>query len=443
MAASPETQYAQSGDLSIAFQAIGDGPVDILWVPGFVSNVELMWDVPAFAHMRERLPQIGRLIVFDKRGTGCSDRELGTGSAEDRMDDLRAVADAAGVEQAHLVGISEGGPLAVLFATTFPERVRSLVLFGTFARSLWAPDYERGLDPVLVDAFIADIRAKWGTGQALQGFLGDIDESKLSELARYERQTASPGAAATILKHNVNMDVRHALNAVQVPTLVLHRRNDPIVPLAAGEYLAEHIPGATLKVLPGAFHVAGKPGEDDDSFDAIEEFITGAPVRRQQDVDRVLKTVLFTDIVDSTVQASQLGDRAWRELLEQHDTYATNAVEAQQGVVVKRTGDGLLATFDGPGRGVRAALAVRDAVRPLGIDVRAGLHTGEIERRGDDVAGIGVHIGARVGGLAGPGEVLVTSTVKDLVIGSDLGFADRGTQELKGVPGEWHLWASA
>jgi pimeloyl-ACP methyl ester carboxylesterase len=443
MADAPETQYAQSGDLSIAFQAIGDGPVDILWVPGFVSNVELMWEMPAFAHMRNRFPSIGRLIVFDKRGTGCSDRELGTGSAEDRMDDLRAVADAAGVEQAHLVGISEGGPLAVLFATTFPERVRSLVLWGTFARSLWAPDYERGLDPELVAAFIEDVRSKWGTGRALQGFLGSFDEGKLPELARYERQTASPGAAASILTHNVNMDVRHALNAVQVPTLVIHRRNDPIVPFAAGQYLAEHIPDAQLTELPGAFHVAGTPGDDDDVFDAIEEFITGAPVRRQQDVDRGLKTVLFTDIVDSTAQASQLGDRAWRELLEQHDTYATNAVEAQQGIVVKRTGDGLLATFDGPGRGVRAALAVRDAVRPLGIDVRAGLHTGEIERRGDDVAGIGVHIGARVGGLAGPGEVLVTSTVKDLVIGSDLDFADRGTQELKGVPGEWHLWASA
>jgi class 3 adenylate cyclase len=317
------------------------------------------------------------------------------------------------------------------------------VLWGTFARSLWAPDYERGLDPAMVDAFIDDVRAKWGTGHALEAFVSSFDESQRANLARYERQTASPGAAATILRHNVGMDVRHALGAVQVPTMVVHRTHDPIVPFRAGEYLAQHIRDAELTELPGAFHVAGSVGDDDDVFDAIEEFVTGAPVRRDHDVDRVLKTVLFTDIVDSTAQASELGDKAWRTLLEQHDAYATRAVEAQRGVVVKRTGDGLLATFDGPGRGVRAALAVRDAVRPLGLDVRAGLHTGEIERRGEDVAGIGVHIGARVGSLAGPGEVLVTSTVKDLVIGSDLGFDDRGTQVLKGVPGEWHLWASA
>ena len=444
MAGAPETQYAQSGDLSIAYQVIGDGPQDILYVPGFVSNVELMWDMAGTRTMLERLAQIGRLVVFDKRGTGCSDRNLGTGSAEERMDDLRAVADAAGVENANLVGLSEGGPLAVLFATTFPERVRSLTLWGTFARCLWAPDYERGLDAALTDAFIEDIRAKWGTGHALEGFLGaNAAEDGLADLARYERQTASPGAAATILRHNVNMDVRHALGAVRVPTLIIHRDHDPIVPLGAGKYLAEHIRQAELTVLPGGFHVSGSPGGDDDAFDAIEEFVTGAPVRRVDDVDRVLKTVLFTDIVDSTRQAAELGDRAWRGLLEQHDTYAANAVVAQHGVVVKRTGDGLLATFDGPGRGVRAAREVRDAVRPLGIDVRAGLHTGEIERRGDDVAGIGVHIGARVGALAGPGEVLVTSTVKDLVIGSDLGFDDRGTQVLKGIPGEWHLWASA
>jgi pimeloyl-ACP methyl ester carboxylesterase len=442
MAGPSETQYAQSGDLSIAYQVIGEGPLDILFVPGFVSNVELMWDLPGWAHMLKRLSSVGRLVVFDKRGTGCSDRTLGTGSAEDRMDDLRAVADAAEVESAHLVGLSEGGPLAVLFATTFPERVRSLVLWGTFARALWAPDYQEGVEPALVDAFIEDIRAKWGTGHALEGFVGEFDKKLLPDLARYERQTASPGAAATILHHNVNMDVRHALGAVSAPTLVVHRIGDPIVSVAAGQYLARHIRDAKITMLPGDFHVAGSVGEDDDVLDLIQEFMTGAPVRRDDDVDRVLKTVLFTDIVDSTLQAAELGDRKWRDLLEQHDTYAGNAVESQRGIVVKRTGDGLLATFDGPGRGVRAARAVRDAVRPLGVEVRAGLHTGEIERRGEDVAGIGVHIGARVGALAGPGEVLVTNTVKDLVIGSDLSFDDRGTQLLKGVPGEWHLWAA-
>ena len=438
----PETRYAQSGDLSIAYQVAGDGPIDILFVPGFVSNVELMWERPAFQTMLSRLAGIGRLVFFDKRGTGCSDRSLGTGSSEDRMDDLRAVADAAGIESAVVIGISEGGPLAVLFAASFPERVQSLVLWGTFARALWAPDYDEGLPHELVDAFIDDVKAKWGTGHALTGFLSEAPDD-LAALARYERQTASPGAVHTILHHNVRMDVRHALGALRMPTLVVHRVGDPIVPVLAGRYLARHIAGAEIAEFPGDFHVGGNPGEDDDVLDAIEEFVTGAPVLREaDDVDRVLMTVLFTDIVDSTRRASDMGDKAWRSLLEQHDATAAKAVESQRGVVVKRTGDGLLATFDGPGRGVRAARALREAVASLGVEVRAGLHTGEVERRGSDVAGIGVHIGSRVSALAEPGEVLVTSTVKDLVMGSDLEFDDRGARELKGVPGDWQLWAS-
>jgi class 3 adenylate cyclase len=443
MVTAPETQYAQSGELSIAYQTVGGGPIDFLFVPGFVSNVELMWERPALFGQLERFSGIGRLTFFDKRGTGCSDRSLGTGSAEDRMDDLRAVADAAGIESAVVIGLSEGGPLAVLFAASFPERVRSLVLWGTFARLLWAPDYEEGLSSEPVDAFIDDIREKWGTGHALARLLSDSGEADLAAQARYERQTASPGAAATILRHNVQMDVRHALGALRMPTLVVHRTGDPVVPVGAGRYLARHINGAHLVELPGDFHVGGVPGDDDDILDAIEEFVTGAPVvERDDDVDRVLMTVLFTDIVDSTERASEMGDKAWRSLLEQHDTTAAKAVESQRGVVVKRTGDGLLATFDGPGRGVRAARALREAVASLGVEVRAGLHTGEVERRGDDVAGIGVHIGARVSALAASGEVLVTSTVKDLVMGSDLEFDDRGSRELKGVPGDWHLWAS-
>ncbi len=439
----PETQYAQSGDLSIAYQVVGDGPLDILFVPGFVSNVELMWDMPSMGHILRRLAGMGRLVVFDKRGTGCSDRSLGAGSSEDRMDDLRAVADASGIDSAVIVGTSEGGPLAVLFAASFPERVRSLVLWGTYARALWAPDYEDGHPVDLVDALIDHVKSKWGTGHALSGFLGAHDDDDVALRARYERQTATPGAAATILHHNVRMDVRHALGALRMPTLVVHRVGDPIIPVGAGRYLARHIEGAQLAEFPGDFHIAGLAGQDDDILDAIEEFVTGAPVlHAPDDVDRVLMTVLFTDIVDSTQRASDLGDKAWRALLEQHDATAASAVEAQRGVVVKRTGDGLLATFDGPGRGVRAARALRDAVRSLGVEVRAGLHTGEVERRGADIAGIGVHIGARVSALAGSGEVLVTSTVKDLVMGSDLEFDDRGSRELKGVPGDWHLWAS-
>ncbi|HKY16340.1 MAG TPA: adenylate/guanylate cyclase domain-containing protein [Microthrixaceae bacterium] len=441
--ASPTTRYAQSGELSIAYQCVGEGPIDILVIPGFVSNVELLWDLPAYAAIRDRLGAFGRITVFDKRGTGCSDRSLGTGSAEDRMDDVRAVADAAGIDRAVVIGISEGGPLATLFATTYPERVQSLVLWGTFARCLLAPDYEIGRDPELVDWFIGQVREQWGTGHALGFFLGEVDDEEGVEfMARYERQTASPGVVATILRHNADIDVRHALGAIRVPTLVVHRVGDPLVPVDQGRYLAQHIAGARMAEVPGDFHLGDRTGDQEPVLDAITEFITGAPVSRPVDVDRVLMTVLFTDIVDSTAHAATLGDKAWKALLERHDDAAAAAVERHRGVVVKRTGDGLLATFDGPGRAVRAACGLREAVRSLGIDVRAGLHTGEVERRTDDVAGIGVHIGARVSGLAGPGEVLVTSTVKDLVFGSELEFEDRGTRTLKGVPGDWHLWAA-
>jgi class 3 adenylate cyclase/dienelactone hydrolase len=438
-----DVRYAQSGELSIAYRTMGEGPPDLLFIPGFVSNVELLVDLPMWAYLLNQLSKVGRLVFFDKRGTGCSDRALGTGSAEDRMDDARAVADAAGLEQSVVVGLSEGGPLAVLYATAFPERVSSLVLWGTFARALRAPDYPIGMEREATDLFINLVREQWGTGRALEVFLGGgLDDELRTELAHYERQTASPNAAATILHHNVNMDVRHALGAVRVPTLVVHRAGDPVVPVRLAHYLAEHIDGAQLIEIPGDFHVGKAVGDEDPVIDAISEFVTGAPAQRAADVDRVLMTVLFTDIVGSTAHAAAMGDRSWRALLEQHDAYAARVVAQHRGVVVKRTGDGLLATFDGPGRGVRAARAVQDAVRPLGIEVRAGLHTGEVERRADDVAGIGVHIGARVSALAGPGEVLVTSTVKDLVIGSELTFDDRGACALKGVPGEWHLWSA-
>ncbi len=298
----PETKYAQSGDLSIAYQTVGEGPLDILFIPGFVSNVELLWDRPLWADMFNRFSKMGRFIFFDKRGTGCSDRSLGTGSAEDRMDDARAVADAAGVEEAVVIGLSEGGPLSILFASAFPERVRSLVLWGTFARTLLAPDYPIGSEPEMIEGFIRVIKERWGSGHALEFFLGGVTEELLPELARYERQTASPGAAAEILTHNVNMDVRYALGAVQVPTLVLHRTGDPIVPLVRGQYLADHITGAAMKTFPGDFHVGTNAGDEDPILDAIAEFITGAPVRRDVDVDRVLMTVLFTDIVNSTAR---------------------------------------------------------------------------------------------------------------------------------------------
>jgi class 3 adenylate cyclase/pimeloyl-ACP methyl ester carboxylesterase len=439
-----ETRYAQSGDLSIAYQSAGSGPPDILFVPGFVSNVELMWDVPWINRALERLASLGRVVFFDKRGTGLSDRTLGSGSAEERMDDLRAVADAADVHDAVLVGLSEGGPLAILFATTYPERVRTLVLWGTFARLLRGPDYPSVMTAETADAFIETVVSQWGTGRALRNFVGHLpdDPSTDRATARYERQTATPRIAREILFHNTRMDVRTALSAIQVPTLVVHRIDDPLVAIENGRAMAGAISGARLVELPGDWHVNGQVGGEDDVFDSIGDFISGDESRTKQPVDRVLATVLFTDIVDSTSRASSAGDRSWRALLERHDDAARREIEHFGGRFVTRTGDGLLATFDGPGRAVRAAQTIVDTVKPLGLEVRAGLHTGEIERRNGDVAGIGVHIGSRICSLAGPNEVLVSNTVKDLVMGSELEFADRSVHNLKGVPGSWQLWAA-
>jgi pimeloyl-ACP methyl ester carboxylesterase/class 3 adenylate cyclase len=440
----PETRYARSGDLSIAYQVVGDGPPDILFVSGFVSNVELMWDIPWINRMLERLTSMGRVVLFDKRGTGLSDRTLGSGSAEERMDDLRAVADAAGVQDAALIGLSEGGPLALLFATTYPERVRALVLWGTFARLLDAPDYPSSFTPEVADNFIAQVEQQWGSGRALRNFVHHLPDDAATDrvMARYERQTATPGVVSDVLFHNTRMDVRGALSAVQVPTLVVHRSNDPLIPIENARAMSDGIPGARFVALPGDWHVNGQVGGDDEVFDIIGDFLTdGEPVRERQ-IDRVLATVLFTDIVDSTTRAMTVGDRSWRALLERHDNAARREIEHYGGIFVTRTGDGLLATFDGPGRAVRAAQTIADRIKPLGIQIRAGLHTGEIERRDDDVAGIGVHIGARICALAGPDEVLVSNTVKDLVMGSDIEFADRAVHDLKGVPGSWQLWAA-
>jgi len=440
----PETRYAQSGDLSIAYQSAGNGPLDILFVPGFVSNVELMWGVPWINRALERLTSLGRVVFFDKRGTGLSDRTLGSGSAEERMDDLRAVADAADIHDALLIGLSEGGPLAILFATTYPERVRALVLWGTFARLLVGPDYPSIVTPETADAFIDHVVSQWGTGRALRNFVGHLpdDEATDRTMARYERQTATPRVVREILFHNTRMDVRTALSAIQVPTLIVHRIDDPLVPIDNARANAAAISGARLAELPGDWHVNGQVGGDDDVFDLIGDFITGDQSHEPQRADRFLATVLFTDIVNSTTRALAVGDRSWRALLERHDETARREIEQFGGRFITRTGDGLLATFDGPGRGVRAAQAIVDSVKPLGLEIRAGLHTGEIERRDGDVAGIGVHIGSRICSLASPGEVLVSNTIKDLVMGSDLEFADRAVHSLKGVPGNWQLWAA-
>jgi len=444
MAEHSETQYAESGGLSIAYRTVGEGPLDILFIPGFISNVDLMADVPWIRHNLNRLATLGRIVYFDKRGVGLSDRSLGSGTAEDRMDDLRAVADAAGIERATVIGVSEGGPLALLFAAAYPERVQSMVLWGTMARLLAAPDYPDGIDPALPEALFAIVEREWGTGTAFRYFVDmpDDDATKRAT-ARYERQSATPRGAVEVLRHNVEIDVRGVLDAIHVPTLVIHREDDPMVFSPFGRYLADRIEGARYVELPGAWHVSGWVGRDDDLLDVVVEFIAGTPVATESEVDRVLSTVLFSDIVDSTVHAAEMGDRRWRAVLEQHDEVTRREVERHRGVVVKRLGDGVLATFDGPGRAVHAALAFEQAVAPLGLQLRAGVHTGEIERRGDDVAGIAVHIGARLSALAAPNEVLVSNTVKDLTVGSDLQYADRGRHELKGVPGDWQIWTAS
>jgi pimeloyl-ACP methyl ester carboxylesterase/class 3 adenylate cyclase len=444
MAEHSDTQYAESAGLSIAYRTVGDGPPDILFIPGFISNVDLMAEVPFIRHNLDRLATLGRVVYFDKRGVGLSDRSLGTGTAEDRMDDLRAVADAAGVERATIVAISEGGPLAVLFAAAYPERVRSMVLWGTMARMLAAPDYPDGLDPAVPEQLFAIVEREWGSGNALRYFV-DLpdDDSTRRATARYERQSSTPRGAVEVLRHNTDIDVRGVLDAIHVPTLVVHRARDPLVFPQFGRYVAEHIEGARYVELPGKWHISGWVGRDDDVLDVVMEFVTGGPVAKESAADRFLATVLFSDIVDSTGHAAEMGDRRWHAVLEQHHDITRREVERYRGVLVKRMGDGVLATFDGPGRAVHAALALEQAVAPLGLQVRAGVHTGEIAHLGDDLAGIAVHIGARLCALAGANEVFVSNTVKDLTVGSDLAYADRGHHELKGVPGDWQIWAAS
>jgi class 3 adenylate cyclase len=359
------------------------------------------------------------------------------------MDDIRAVMDAAGSEEAALIGVSEGGPLCIAFAASFPLRVRALVLWGTFALCTRQDDYPIGMDKDALEANIAGAAAQWGRGESLRLFVADIPRDPETDrlIARYERGSATPALVEEILRHNVNMDVRSALPAITAPTLVVHRRGDKIVPQRLGRYLADHIEGAQWCELPGDFHVSGAPTGERDSLDAVETFLTGE--RRSAPSDRVLATVLFTDIVDSTAKAAELGDRRWREVLDAHDTVVRRELSRAGGREVKTTGDGFLAVFDSPARAVRSAQAMVGSTRAFGVEIRAGLHTGEVEVRGDDVAGMAVNIGARVSALAGPGEVLVTSTVRDLVFGSDIEFADRGRHELKGVPGDWQVCAVA
>jgi pimeloyl-ACP methyl ester carboxylesterase len=435
-----ETRYADSGGVSIAYQVHGDGPLDLLLVPGFVSHAELLTEEPAIARFFRRLTSFSRLVVFDKRGQGLSDRPGRPPTLEESMDDLEAVMKAAGCERPAVFGISEGGPMSALFAATHPEQVSSLVLFGTFARMLEAPDFPHGVSEHALDRWSELIRRDWGGPVALDLWapsrLGDREFERW--WARLLRQGTSPKGAIDLLSLYREMDVRQVLPAISVPTLVLHRTDDLMVRVAQSRYLAQNIPGARHVELPGADHLA-VAGDRDALLDEIEEFLVGS--RRATEPDRVLATVLFTDIVGSTERAAELGDRRWRDLVEGHDAAVRRQLQLHRGREVKTMGDGFLATFDGPARAIRCALAIRHAVRQLGVEIRAGLHTGELELRGDDVAGMAVNIGARVGALAGAGEVLVSSTLKELVVGSGIEFEPRGSHGLKGVPGEWQLFA--
>jgi class 3 adenylate cyclase len=432
-----------SGDLHIAYQVFGDGPFDLVYAPGFISHVEMNWELPYWVNIFRRLSQFSRVIVFDKRGTGLSDRVGGWPTLEERMDDIRAVMDAAGSEQAALIGISEGGPMCMMFAALYPERASALVLRGTAPRFAAGRDWPWGWNAEDATARLDLAEQEWGTGTVLPNFIQGLsdDDAAQEETGRFERFAASPGAARKLLEMNLLLDIRPVLSSISAPTLVIHRTGDYIAPVEAARYTAEHIADATLVELPGDFHLSARTGEEDEAMDIVEQFLTGT--RGDYVIDRVLATVLFSDIVGSTERASALGDHAWHEVLDRHDRLTRREIERFRGREIKTLGDGFLAAFDGPGRAVRCATAIAEQARRIGVEVRCGLHTGECEVRDNDLAGIAVHIGARIGGLAQPGEVLVSTTVKDLVIGSEIEFRDRGQHDLKGVPGSWRLFAVA
>jgi class 3 adenylate cyclase len=438
----PETRYAKSGDLNIAYQVVGEGPLDLVYVPGWISHVELAWELPDLARGFERLASFTRLITFDKRGTGMSDPvppgELPT--LEQRMDDVRAVMDAVGSERAAIFGASEGGNMSMLFAATYPVRTIALCTFGSTAKRIWSPDYPWAPTPEERQEAFDYVERYWTTGLDWSDLAPSLGPAELARIGRYYRRCASPGAAVALMRMNTLVDVRDVLPSIHVPTVVMHRTDDRDANVEEGRYIASRIPGARYVELPGADH-SWWTQDQDAILDEIEEHLTG--VRSPRELDRVLATVLFTDIVKSTQRAVELGDRRWRDLLADHDAAVRRELERFHGREVDTAGDGFLATFDGPARAVRAATSIRDAVRELGLDLRAGVHTGECELHGEKVRGIAVHTGARLAALAGPGEVLVSSTVKDLTAGSGLEFKDRGEHELKGVPGSWKLYAVA
>ena len=453
----PETRYARSGDVSIAFQVIGDGPFDLVFAPGFVSNVEYGWEEPTLEKFYRRLASFCRLIIFDKRGTGLSDRVSGVPDLETRMDDVRAIMDSVGSERAALLGYSEGAAMAALFAATYPERTPALVLYGSFLAWEWLPfvfasmgRYEQsGSSNESRERLLAELEQRWGTPDYCDQLLRDDAPSMASDrefrrwYATRLRLGASPAAAVVLMKMAMETDARPILPTIQAPTLVLHRRGDRNCDIQNARYAAEHIPDPVYVELAGDDHLPWV-GDSEAIVREIEQFLTSIWERggwKEPEHERVLSTVLFTDIVGSTARAAELGDRGWSELLQSHNALVRRHLRRFRGRELDTAGDGFFASFDGPARAIRCAGALIDAVNELGLEIRAGLHTGECELVDGKIGGIAVHIGSRVASEAQPGEILVSSTVKDLVAGSGVQFEERGIAELKGVPGKWQLFA--
>ncbi len=443
---SPETRYTSSGDVNIAFQVVGEGPLDLVFIPSMTHHVELVWENPPQAQFLARLASLSRLLLFDKRGTGMSDRVVGVPNLETRMDDIRAVMDAADSERALIFGLGDGGPLGVLFAATYPERTSALVLLNSTPRFVRSPELPWLPTRAERERRDDDFVRHWGDREQFAKHFRRVSPNATEEerrgFARVIRFSVSPGSAAAYYRMNLDVDVCDVLPLIRVPTLVMHRTHVEGPDIRSGRYLAEHIPGSRLVELPGR-DFAPQIGDSDRLFAELESFlkevVEGAPWAAEP--DRVLATVLFTDIVGATARAAELGDRAWRQLLQRHHDAVRSQLGRFRGKEMDTAGDGFFATFDGPARAVVCACAIREAVRELGIEVRAGLHTGECELVDGKAGGIAVHIGARVASVANAGDVLVSRTVKDLVAGSGIEFEARGEQTLKGVPEAWHLYA--
>jgi pimeloyl-ACP methyl ester carboxylesterase/class 3 adenylate cyclase len=436
----PVTQYTRSGDVSIAYQVVGDGPIDLVLVPSWVTNVEENWEEPSYARFLTRLASFSRLILFDKRGTGLSDRIVKLPSLEERMDDVRAVMDAVGSERAALFGSTEGGAMCALFAATYPSRTTALIMYGAYAKRLRSPDYPWGPSLEEREAWCEWLMREWGGPAVLDSLAPSVkeDEQFCQWWAGYLRRSSSPGAALALTKMNTPIDIRKVLPAIHVPTLVVHRTDDRLCPVEGAKYLARNIQGAKMAELPGIDHLPFV-GDIDSIVDVVQEFLTG--VRPVAEIDRELMTVMFVDVVGSTAQAIEIGDRRWRDRLVAYRATVRQELTPFRGIERSTSGDGFLATFDGPARAIHCASTIAESVRRHGLEVRIGLHTGECELLGDDISGVAVHIGARVATLGSAGEIMVSRTVRDLVAGSGIEFRDRGRHALKDLPGLWHVFS--